>query len=608
NYGCEIDGKIYSEAFRPGMNCDSLAERMSEFAGEKIRPSDLRLTLTLLDKKGYKVSMEGLSDLAVAPRTGLRVVKGEVLGKVADSLLEIAVTRDGRTISAIDYLNNTLSAATMTNPDTPISAAKVLTCGQMRDDIAALVEAYKECFPLWEEHVSSETIDKKVEEITASMPDTLSAYDTEAIMARMNALLHDSHIFYESVMAESEVWRPDIEFGLEGAKVIVTMASREKSEYLQAEVKEIDGLVADSIVRFARKYIGGYDLKVKDYVDNMLFGALTHIYCTYHPAKKSNKSFIITLASGKQVEGSARTGIHDKTIMMPDRTAFLSVNRHPGRKYAVEGVCDSIVYIGLSDFDLYETDVDSLVGVMTEPERYSAVIVDLRNNPGGSSEVADRMLEALCGDVFPWPDQCRIMSKQGGFEAFANSLNYAPDSPVAGPEYTLDSVSQLYINSRVGRMAIGANSGATRPRIILITNEGTGSAASYFASALRRAGRAEIIGREPRTAYHLITAVKECCLRLPNSGVVWHLPLVREVFDSDTAGVVPYGRGILPDVHIPLTYREVSFVDGDIMKGKAIGMASDSKGGGRSSMVGLVAVVAIVCGWLWRRRHKGAVR
>lgn len=144
------------------------------------------------------------------------------------------------------------------------------------------------------------------------------------------------------------------------------------------------------------------------------------------------------------------------------------------------------------------------------------------------------------------------------------------------------------------------------PRIILVVNEATGSAASYFASALHRAGRAETVGREPRTAYHHVTAVKECRLKLPNSGIVWHLPLVREVFDTDTAGAIPYGRGLLADIHIPLTYREVSFADGDIMKDKAIAIASGSKGGSRQYLLlGLIAVVAmIVIVGVWKRLRR----
>lgn len=144
------------------------------------------------------------------------------------------------------------------------------------------------------------------------------------------------------------------------------------------------------------------------------------------------------------------------------------------------------------------------------------------------------------------------------------------------------------------------------PRIILIVNEATGSAASYFASALHRAGRAETVGREPRKAYHHMTAVKECRLRLPNSGIVWHLPLVREVFDTDTGGTIPYGRGLLPDVHIPLTYREVTFADGDILKEKAIAMATGNEGGSRQYLLlGLIAVVAmIVIAGVWKRLRR----
>ena len=73
-----------------------------------------------------------------------------------------------------------------------------------------------------------------------------------------------------------------------------------------------------------------------------------------------------------------------------------------------------------------------------------------------------------------------------------------------------------------------------------------------------------------------MTALKYCKLRLPNTGVIWHIPLVREIFDTDTVGDIPYGRGVMPDVYIPLTFDEVAFNNGDELRDKAIEKALEN--------------------------------
>lgn len=569
SYEYSFNGNIVTETFDRAGDINNVARALSDYTGRKIMPDELCLSVSLVDNKGYKVNICGLRPKSQLC-TGKKIVKGELLG-ITDSVISIYVEHNGVQLSAKDYLNNSLPKGKKGKEHTMNPATCHLTASQMEEDIEVLIESYKECFPFWKEHVASEAIESTMTEILANLPDTLLSTDISTVMDRLNALLHDSHVFYENNYNKQDMYYHDIEFGLEGNKLIVTLATNEYSEYLKSEIKAVDGISSDSIVRFAEKFIGGYDMDVRDYPQNLLFGILTQLYCRYHPSKRTEKNFELTLTTGEKIQVESHKGMPDLKNFQPDRSQYLNINSHNNQRYKVEILRDSVVFIGLSTFDLYDTDLDSLVGLMCD-NRFSTMIFDLRNNPGGSSKIADKLIKTACGDVFPWHNQQSIINKRAGFNAFKFSLNYTLDTPVVGKEFIKDQNSDKFVCKRDVSVS-GSPSDTLECHInsfFIILNEMSGSAASYFASALHRAGRALVIGREPRTAYHHMTALKTCKLRLPNSGVIWHIPLVREIFDTDTIGDIPYGRGVMPDIYIPLTFDEVAFNNGDELRNKAL--------------------------------------
>ena len=569
SYEYLINGMVVTETFDKADNVDSVARSMSDFTGSKIMPDKLHLSVSLVDNKGYKVNIRGLQPHPQL-RTGKKIVKGEILGVTSDSLITIYAEHNGVQISAKDYLNNSLPMGRKGNEYIKNPTTCNLTASQMEEDIKVLIESYRECFPFWTEHVSSEDIECTVTEILTNLPDTLSSNDIKIVMDRLNALLHDSHIFYNnSSNSPEDMYYHDIEFGLEHNKVIVTLATKKYSKYLKSEIKTVDGISSDSVVRFGEKFIGGYDMNVQDYPKNLLFGILTQLYCRYHPSKQKEKNFELTLTTGEKIQVESHKGMPDLKEFQPDRSQYLKINRHNNQRYKVEILHDSIAYIGLSTFDLYDTDLDSLVGLMCD-NRFSTMIFDLRNNPGGSSKVADKLIKTACGEVFPWNNQQSIINKRRGFNAFKHSLNYTMETPVVGNEFIKDQNSDKFVCKRNVLVSPSDTLQCHINSFFIILNEISGSSASYFASALHRSGRALIIGREPRTAYHHMTALKYCKLQLPNSGVIWHIPLVREIFDTNTLDNIPLGRGVLPDIYIPLTFDEVAFNNGDELRKKTI--------------------------------------
>ena len=98
-----------------------------------------------------------------------------------------------------------------------------------------------------------------------------------------------------------------------------------------------------------------------------------------------------------------------------------------------------------------------------------------------------------------------------------------------------------------------------------------------FASVLVRNHRAVTVGRETGTAYHYVTAMKFADIQLPNSKIQVHIPLVKEVFDDVVNERVPYGRGLLPDYEVPVTYEEFFTAKNDIILEKALSLIAEGK-------------------------------
>ena len=74
-----------------------------------------------------------------------------------------------------------------------------------------------------------------------------------------------------------------------------------------------------------------------------------------------------------------------------------------------------------------------------------------------------------------------------------------------------------------------------------------------------------------------MTALKFADFILPNSHYIWRIPLVKCIFDETISPRIPHGRGVIPDVYVPLTYDEVAFTNGDAILNRALQMIADGE-------------------------------
>ena len=117
-------------------------------------------------------------------------------------------------------------------------------------------------------------------------------------------------------------------------------------------------------------------------------------------------------------------------------------------------------------------------------------------------------------------------------------------------------------------------------RVYVLTNGRSLSCATIFPAVLVRNRRGVSVGRETGSAYHFINAYESAHIMLPNLMRVIAIPMVKVVFDTTVCARTPWGRGLLPDYNVPLTYRELLMGDDgetDVMLEYALQLIADGK-------------------------------
>jgi C-terminal processing protease CtpA/Prc len=160
-----------------------------------------------------------------------------------------------------------------------------------------------------------------------------------------------------------------------------------------------------------------------------------------------------------------------------------------------------------------------------------AVVIDARPLPGGGLEVADAMLPLF----FAEPTVLlRLETREAGDK----------ESPFAdGPTLVRRAGRAGYVTRDHVVMPDKGETRLRRVPLYYLTSAKTASAGEHLALALKRTGRATLIGETTRGAGHFVTLA-------PVGPRLTALVPVGRAFDPD-AGLDWEGRGVAPDVAVP---------------------------------------------------------
>lgn len=515
-------------------------------------------------------------------KTGQRIKRGDTLGCVGYSYRKIKEPSIRVSMSL-----NAKSADPMTSfglKSSFISRAEIkpvvsLTKEQAKEDFLIYIGALKEAYPGLYNVLTAEELEQYVAGTVAAIDKRggdLSYDDFRFLLNGAVAKIHDSHIeMYSTAWKRATMppFVPQVYVGWFNDTLYCTLATNEYEHLIGRHVKAINGMSADSARKIVADNMVGYDSKVKQYID---LGLSTNGFGTLFAGTDYKYDMTLELDDGQKVDvkglNAAKSGYPKYSS---NWGSFYNVNRHK-EGYVLKMLNDSTAYVGLTTFQLSEVQVEQIATFIDSVAAVPNMIIDVRNNNGGDVLVLDKLYSYIAGEPMTLYGYGKV-NKQGGFECFKHSINYSSDMTPFG-DYTAEQGRDgFYQREAAGRQIVPDSTINYKGRVYVLTNENSISAATLFPALLVRNHRGVVVGRETRTAYHFMNALKFAEIRLPNSMSVMRIPLVECVFDTVVNARVPYGRGVLPDYEVPLTLREINSQDGDAVLNHALDLIRQGK-------------------------------
>jgi hypothetical protein len=539
------------------------------------------LSIRLAD--GRTVHMDGLSG-DVRFKTGQHVSAGEFLGVLGYSFKGIDKPSLNLSVSGPDTrpadpmgpfgLESTFVAPGALTRDDPMSPEKV------REDLDVLKEAVCELYPSLEDRLPEAEFRAFIDSLKATVTAPVRPGNEARFLIRQALLrIPDSHInlYPDPLPSQDKVWYPQEYLTFCDDTLRVLLVGDEKyKDCLGKVVTRVNGIPAREFAAKAGRLVMGYDGRVESLIEEegVFLGAYAR---QLHPDADAQTAHELTFADGSVVTipFSTRGGYRAN-----DGYRQIARWRQINPKLEMRDLNDSTALLSLNTFELLETQVDEVRRFLGDC-RKDNLIIDLRNNAGGSEIVLQALLACLADS--PMDRQkggyCQVTGP-GGFDSFKYSMNYSVSiMPFAdyteeeGRWITRDTLSTCSCVNPDPEHHYGG-------RVYILTNAYSFSASTVFAGAVVRNRRGVTVGRETGTTYHSLTAMKFADIRLPNTLHSFRLPLVKSVFDETVCERLPKGRGLLPDYPLPLTRQELTFGDDgetDVMLEYALSLIAEGK-------------------------------
>lgn len=557
-------------------NKESMAKRMQD-------AKYLSYMYFIKSNDGKTICVSGLrTDTPFA--TGQKVKKGEVLGeahycykKIPEPSICLTIDKGGKP----DDPMTPFGLETTFIPPVKQKPKAVLTRAEAIADYRQMASSVKEIYPSLEDFMTEEEYDTFVEEEIAKIPENITLKEFAYLIMNFNRKVHDSHMWFDyGIPLDNDGTISPVMFARVNDKVRIIVTTDEYKAYTGREITHINGKLVDTLyMEIVPRTSMIYDAQVESVLEQELASPFTnHLYYEGDKdALKANKA-TLTLSDGEELKVPLMK-LSQNTISQFDRKTmenwFISQYMvYRKGNWETMKSNDSTAYMRLNNFELMETEVDSMLVFLDllEKKSYKNLIIDLRGNPGGNPDVVYKLVDALMDEP---------IKREGGYMKVnmqtikSPTLNY-PSGTVMFEDYKeipghkgfykicapdentpSDTIKALYTG-----------------RVYVLINANSASASTEFAGIMKRNARGYVIGRETKTAYHTMNALKFAEIGLPNSHFKCHIPMVRIVSDEFVSEDFPYGRGVIPHLTIPFTYEEMTN-NGEMIYNKALELIRD---------------------------------
>ena len=569
-----------------------VAEHKDEFRskGWDIRCFSIMIGLKIGNKKLW---INGLRRDSAIP-TGTRLKRGDVLGTMGYSYhvinepsISVAVSYQGK---CDDPMTPFGLRSTFRKPE-PQPTKFYLTHDEAVADYKQLTSSVKEIYPSLEDFMTEQEYDRFVSKQLKRIPaDGIALKDFADIVYDYNQVIHDSHLdircpvpdnpedkkqgleYYYSPLMVGHVAEGD---SSNYACVVLIAADGIHSNYVGRRIARIDGKPVSELRNNARRNLILYDAGVTSVADEALFYGGKIVYSFKKGDQNARKAIVYEFEDGERVELPLTDCFRGSDA---DRKKWFrrnNINRHKDSPIGIRQLNDSVLYIGLSTFELSQVDCDSIVEAIhaAECNHVPNLIFDVRNNYGGHGDVMARITRALMGSMSDRPHKGYLKVNAAAF--YSPTLNWIAGDTIFGDFKPVEGRKGLYqMPNEEENKSPSIDSLGYNGRLYVLIDNHSASASAFLAGTIKRSYRGYIVGRETKSAYHCETCEKFANIQLSNSQFTAKIPMMRIVFDETVNDRLPALRGVMPDCNIPLSEEEFHY-DGDYILDRTLQLISD---------------------------------
>ena len=466
-----------------------------------------------------------------------------------------------------------------------------LTHDEAVADYKQLTNSIKEIYPSLEDFMTEQEYDSFVSKQLKRIPaEGIALKDFANIICDYNQVIHDSHLdircpvpdnpedkkqgleYYYSPLLVGHVAEGD---SSNYACVVLLAADGIHSNYVGRRIARIDGKPVSELRNKARRGLALYDAGVTSVADEALFYGGKIVYSFKKGDQNAKKATVYEFEDGERVELPLTDYFRGSDA---DRKKWFrrnDINRYKDSPIGIRQLNDSVLYIGLSTFELSQVDCDSIVEAIHAAERNKVpnLIFDVRNNYGGHGDVMARITRALMGRTPDCPHKGYLKVNAATFSS--PTLNWIAGDTIFGDFKPIEGRKGLYqMPNEEDNDSPSVDSLGYNGRLYVLIDSHSASASAFLAGTIKRNCRGYVVGRETKSAYHCETAIKFANIQLANSQFTASIPMVRIVFDETTNDRLPARRGVIPDCNIPLSEEEFHY-DGDYILDRTLQLIAD---------------------------------
>lgn len=448
-------------------------------------------------------------------------------------------------------------------------SAQVLTAEQVERDVSLARAAYQDIHPGYDRFTPAAEIDAAWQSlidhaIGADGTETADLYlDISETLTKIRCdhTKAELPISIKASRKTDPVYLP-LRWEIIEGRAIILKAPEDSGLNRGDEILSIDGRTISDLRNTLHKYIpvDGFNDHAKDMMMTAslehMGGAVDHFGALLFETPATAK-FMIETPSGERSE------------VRLERVNFenwKSVAIKPGARNLKDAVTfdrigDDAAYLSISTFVNYREPVDAEklyapVFEALEEERRTKLILDLRENGGGSTDASQALFARFIPEkrkmkrasIFKTLDHDAYTDYISTWDKRAINPNPLGFKKTESGEYSLRPIFSEDIRTiKPAKVTFDGE-------LIILTSRGNSSGATNFMSTIKAARPVTLVGEKTGGNPQGPTAGSIFFLKLPESKMTLRLPVIR--FENNV-GDLPLGEGLTPDVLAPTTVVSV---------------------------------------------------